>query len=80
MGIEEELESYFLVKDYRWRIDGVLRFPNAEDIRLTIDEAKRRLYDEEPETQLEVGRLIIRKRSQDLYDIFVMIGEEDGST
>lgn len=80
MGIEEELESYFLVKDYRWRIDGVLRFPNAEDIRLAIDEAKRRLYDEEPETQLEVGRLIIKKRSQDLYDVFVMIGEEDGST
>ena len=80
MGVEEELESYFLVKDYRWRIGNVLIHPTAEDIREAIDRAKTMLYDEPDETQLEVGRLIIKKRSQELYDVFVMIGEEDGST
>lgn len=75
LRIEDEIESLFLVKDYRWKIDGALRYPNSDEIRQTIDRAKSDLYDEAEGTQLEVGRLIIKKRAGH-FDVFVMIGEE----
>jgi hypothetical protein len=74
MEIESELESLFLVHDYRWKIDGVLRYPTSEEIRQTIDRAVEELYHEQDGTQLEVGRLIIKK-SQGHYDVYAMIGE-----
>jgi len=74
MKIEEELESLFLVKGYQWKIDGSKRFPTADEIRQAIEEAKLQLVDEEDYTQLEVGRLIIKKQ-QGNFDVYVMIGE-----
>jgi hypothetical protein len=74
MEIESEIESLFLVHDYRWKIDGVLRYPTSEEIRQTIDRAVEELYHEQDGTQLEVGRLIIKK-SQGHYDVYAMIGE-----
>lgn len=74
MKVEEELESLFLVKGYHWNIGGNLIIPNAEDIRVTIDRAKEELYDEPDGTQLQVGRLIIKKQDGH-YDVYVMIGE-----
>lgn len=76
MSLEEELESMFLVKDYRWRINGSLVYPTATDIRETIDRAVKELYDEPEGTQLEVGRLIIKK-ADGHYDVYAMIGEAD---
>lgn len=76
MKIEDELESFFMVHDYRWQIDGTLRFPTAEDIRQTIDRAEEELYDEKVGTQLEVGRLIIKKVQNHHHDVYVMIGED----
>lgn len=74
MNVEDELESFFMLHDYRWRIDGTLRFPTADDIRMTIDRAIEELYDERVGTQLEVGRLIIKKTPKH-FDIYVRIGE-----
>lgn len=73
-ALEDELESIFIVHDYRWKIDGVLRYPTAEEIRQTIDKAVERLHNEDDEAQLEVGRLIIKKK-QGHYDVYTMIGE-----
>ena len=77
MPIEEELESLFMVKGYHWKIGGNLIIPTAEDIRRTIDSAIEELYDEADETQLQVGRLIIKKQNGS-FDVYVMVGEIDG--
>lgn len=74
MQIEDELESFFLVHDYQWRIDGVLRYPTAEEIRQTIDRAVSELYDENEGTQIEVGRLIIKKH-QEGFSVYVLTGD-----
>jgi hypothetical protein len=74
MKVEEELESLFLVKGYHWNIGGNLIIPNADDIRMLIDKAKAELSDEPDNTQLQVGRLIIKKQNGH-YDVYVMIGE-----
>jgi hypothetical protein len=85
MHIEEELESFFLVHDYQWRIDGVLRYPTADDLRATIDRAVTTMYDEPEGTQLEVGRLIVKKsddnghiivkKHDSGFGVYVLVGE-----
>ena len=72
--IAEELESLFLVKDYQWKIDNTLRYPNAEEIKQTIDKAVAELYDENEGTQIEVGRLIIKKH-QEGFSVYVLVGD-----
>lgn len=72
--ISEELETLFMVKDYQWKIDGALRFPNADEIRQTIEKAMAELSDEPNGTQIEVGRLIIKKHSEG-YAIYTLVGE-----
>jgi hypothetical protein len=74
MAIESEIESLFIAKGYQWMIGGKRVFPTTEDIRSTIDRAVDELYDEPDGTQIEVGRLIIKKRDGH-FDLFVMIGE-----
>lgn len=74
MHIEEELESFFLVHDYQWRIDGVLRYPTADEIRQTIDRAVTNMYDEPEGTQIEVGRLIVKKHDSG-FGVYVLVGE-----
>jgi hypothetical protein len=75
MSIPEELETLFILHEYQWRIDGTLVQPTAADIQDALDRCTEALYDEEPETQVEVGRLIIKKRAANKFDVFVMIGE-----
>lgn len=77
MRISEELESLFLVKDYQWSIDGVLRYPTAEEIQETIDKAVERLHNEPSGTQVQVGRFLIVKKDEDEINIYAMIGPAD---
>lgn len=74
MNLEDELESFFLVHDYRWKIDGALRYPTADEIKRTIDKSVEELCDEEEGTQIEVGRLIIKKHDSGCA-VYVLIGE-----
>lgn len=74
MKIEDELESFFLVHDYQWKIDGIRRYPTADEIRQTIDKAMSDMYSESEGTQIEVGRLIIKKHDSG-YAVYVLTGE-----
>lgn len=69
-----EIETHFAVHGYLWKIDGQLRFPTDDDIRLTVERAVTMLSKEPNGASLEVGRLLIKKSSTN-YDVYVMIGE-----
>lgn len=78
--LAEEISGLFLLNGYTWVFSGEHKIPTAEDIQQALDQAVKMLYDEEPETQLEVGRMIVKKRSNTLHDVFILagtIGEED---
>lgn len=78
--LADEISGLFLLNGYTWVFSGEHKIPSAEDIQQALDRAVEVLYDEEPETQLEVGRMIVKKRSNTLHDVFILagtIGEED---
>ena len=78
--IEDELEEVFMRHEHTWTIDGEQKLPNAKDIRITIDQMKALLYDEEePRVSGEVGGLII-KRENDNFDVYVYIGTDNKET
>lgn len=80
MTLAEELASYFLVRNYEWKFDYGFANPDEDDIQKVIDRATDILQaDESDNIQLEVGRLIIKKRDG-VIDVFVMagtVGEEN---
>jgi hypothetical protein len=74
--LETELERLFVRYGYQWKIDGALRVPDVQDIRMTIDRAIELLYNESsPTAQIEIGRLVIKK-SEGFHDIYCLIGSE----
>lgn len=80
MSLAEDLAHHFLLKDYKWKFDYGLATPNEDDIRRTLDKAADILENEEVENaQLEIGRLILKKRAG-VIDVFVLagtLGEDD---
>lgn len=81
MSIAEEIESVFIVHDYKWLIDGELQVPGVEDITQTIERAKGYIEDG---GSIEIGRLIIQNVTpeRDKYDVYVYVGTlgEDNDT
>ena len=74
MSLANDIATFMDASGYRWKIDGDLKTPTPDDIRNTLDRAVEVLYDNEPNDQLEVGRLIIKKRDNELYDVFILVG------
>lgn len=72
----KRVQMLFVMSGHVWRIDGEVRIPEPDEIEKVIDRAKSALIDYEPGAQLEVGHLIIKKRDEELYDVFFHIGEE----
>lgn len=69
-----DLAQWFLDHEFFWSLkNGVQRIPDEDDIQAALDEAARVLYDEPVGTQLEVGRLIVRK-SERSHDVYVHAG------
>ena len=69
-----ELSTFFLVNDYKWKFDYGMANPDADDIERTLNKAKEYLEEKEEATlQMEVGRLILKKRDG-YIDVFVMVG------
>jgi hypothetical protein len=68
------IQFHFMMNNLRWRIDGELVIPTEEQLQEVIDKAVERLYAEPDGAQLEVGHLIVKRRNQDLYDVFVRYG------
>jgi hypothetical protein len=71
--IAEELATYFLVKDYKWKFDYGHANPDANDIQTAIDKVLLILDNEDDSTQLEVGHLMFKKRAG-VIDVFVHAG------
>lgn len=71
----EELASLFLDYGYEWKTDSGYVVPTASDIARVVDSAKSRLYDSEPNSYLETGRLIIQKIHNTQYAVYLHIGD-----
>lgn len=71
--IAEDLAHYFLVRDYKWKLDIGLVNPDENDICRAIEKAAKILEEHQDHSQLEVGRLIFKKNAG-VVDIFVHAG------
>ncbi len=71
--LSEELAHFFLVHDYKWRLDIGLVNPDADDIKRAIERACQILDDQDEYSQLEVGHLLFRKNAG-VVDVFLHAG------
>jgi hypothetical protein len=75
MSLEQEIADVFLKNGWTWNLKGGRTVvPESDDIERALDEAARLLYNEAEGTQLEVGRLII-KRLHNGFDVYVYAGK-----
>lgn len=74
MKLEDELSDFFEKRGWTWNLKGGrVVTPSAQDIEAALDEAARLLYNEPVGTQLEVGRLIIKKQPRG-HDVYIFVG------
>jgi hypothetical protein len=72
--LADSLATTFLVNNWEWKFDYGMVVPNEDDLERAIAKAKEVLDSEESENaQLEVGRLIFKKR-EGVIDVFVYTG------
>lgn len=71
---QNEIADLYRKHGYSWKFSDGQRIPNGEEIQKTIFAAIDALKDEDDNTQLEVGRLIVKKRGQ-FFDVFMMVAE-----
>lgn len=77
MSLESDLAKVFTENGWTWKIKGKgATVPDEQDIERALDEAARLLYNESVGTQLEVGRLIIKKKHRG-HDVYVYAGPFD---
>lgn len=76
--LSTKLAEEFQKNDYKWAFSTGLKIPTAEDIDKTLDVMREHLLESEEDTQIELGRLIMRKR-EGHYDVFMYMGETDGN-
>jgi hypothetical protein len=70
----DSLATTFLVNNWEWKFSYGMAVPNEDDLEHAIAKAKEVLDSEESENaQLEVGRLIFKKR-EGVIDVFVLAG------
>jgi hypothetical protein len=69
-----KLAHFFRDEGYEWNFSDGRRVPSEEEINKTILMAMEALKDEPENTQMEVGRLIVKKRGS-FVDVFVHIVE-----
>lgn len=74
LRLEDELAAWFLKNGWTWHLKGGRNVvPSPDEIEAALDEAARLLYNEPVGTQLEVGRLIIKKQPRG-HDVYVFVG------
>jgi hypothetical protein len=59
---------------YSWKINGEDTVPSEDDLKKALDRAKELLYDEPVPSQLEVGRLIVRRWADHKFDVYLQLG------
>lgn len=72
--LEEEIARVFRKNGWTWKLKKGTVVPDEGDVMDALDEAARVLYDEPVGTQLEVGRLIIKKTATG-QDAYIYVGE-----
>ena len=70
----EQILSVFEKNGYTWKFSDGVRAPNEEDLTKTLETMKDALAEAEENTQVELGRLIVKK-SEGHYDVYVYVGE-----
>lgn len=70
-----KLLDLFVQLGYSWKIDGELRVPTEDDLQRVLDKAKQTLYDEPVPSQIEIGRLIIRRSKENQFETYLYIGD-----
>ena len=73
--LEHDIVREFRKRGYQWRVDGELITPTEEEIKQTLDRAREILYAEPIPSQLEIGRLIVRRHSGNNFDVYLQIGQ-----
>jgi hypothetical protein len=74
LSLESDLAKTFYDNGWTWKLKGERHVvPDEYDIEAALDEAARMLYNEPVGTQLEVGRLIIKKQTRG-HDVYVFVG------
>lgn len=69
------LHKIFRVLDYEWKLDdGRVIVPTEEDLQEGVDKAMKVLYDEPVPSQAEFGGLIVRRKADNKFDIYLKIG------
>lgn len=75
MSVEEEISRVFRREGWTWNLkDKSSVVPDEDDIAAALDEAARLLYTEPVGSQLEVGRLIVKKKHHG-HDVYLFMGE-----
>lgn len=69
-----EIALVFLSKDYKWAFDNQLKVPNAEDVQGLLDRLVTMIDDEEDDSSVECGRLIVRNSPEGNHEVFVLLG------
>ena len=70
----DEIARIFRKNGWTWNLrDKSSVVPDEDDIEAALDEAARMLYDEPVGSQLEVGRLIVKKKHQG-HDVYLFMG------
>lgn len=74
MNLIDRITAMFVEHGWTWSLKGGrVQVPTAWDVERALDEAARVLYNEPVETQLEVGRLIIKKTTKG-HDVYMYVG------
>ena len=67
----EQVANFYSERGYRWKFkDGSYRVPTSDEVNGLVLMAMDALVDEPENAQIEVGRLIVKKRGS-FYDVFV---------
>lgn len=74
MSLADSLAIEFAVRDWHWKVGGELVIPSARDISKVLTSMADMLESEPDETQVLVGRLIMRK-SDGHNDVYLFYGD-----
>jgi len=67
------LMEFFLLRDIKWKIGGVLRRPTRAEIEIALDDMARTVQESEHSILVQVGSLLV-KRTDDNIDVYVHAG------
>lgn len=73
--MEHFIADHFAEHGWTWKVGGKDVVPSPQDISDAVDQCVRTLSEEDVNTEIEVGRLIVKKSTPTTYDVYVFVGE-----